>query len=47
MKCAAHRSEKCFLKTRHLSASIQSERTDTAFSVYKRKKEKNKTFSMQ
>lgn len=37
-----------FLKTWHLSASIQCETTDTAFSVYKRKKkEKNKPFSVQ
>lgn len=42
MKCAAHRSEKCFLKTWHLSASIQRETTDTAFSVYKRKKKRKK-----
>lgn len=44
IKCAAHRSEKCgvFLKTWYLSASIQCERTDTAFSVYKRKKERKR-----
>lgn len=39
-KCAAHGSHKCFLKAWHLSASIQCERTDTAFCAYKRKKEK-------
>lgn len=36
------------LKTWHLSASIECETTDTAFSVYKEKrKEKSKTLSMQ
>lgn len=39
-KCAAHGSDKCFLKTWHLRASIQCERTDTAFFAYKRKKKR-------
>lgn len=33
-----------FLKTWHLSASIQCETTDTAFSVYKRKKKRIRPF---